>query len=182
MAGPVSYAHHPRRGRGFRQTASLLDAQMRQMGEKRGFAVSRLLTQWAAIVGDDIAAVCQPVKVTYSQGGFGGTLSVLTTGAAAPMLEMQLPRLREKVNACYGYNAISRVRITQTAPIGFSEGQARFQPRPPAPKQATDGVLRQKADNAVEGIADPTLRAVLADFGANVMQKQWASKDKEPSQ
>jgi hypothetical protein len=40
-------------------------------------------------------------------------LVILTTGAQAQMLEMQLPQLREKVNACYGYNAISRIRITQ---------------------------------------------------------------------
>ena len=42
----------------------------------------------------------------------GATLTLLTTGANAPMLEMQKEKLRQKVNAVYGYNAISRVRIT----------------------------------------------------------------------
>ena len=39
---------------------------------------------------------------------------------------MQKVQLRERVNAVYGYNAIARIRITQTAAAGFSEGQADF--------------------------------------------------------
>ena len=42
------------------------------------------------------------------------------------MLEMQKEQLRAKVNAVYGYNAIARVRITQTAATGFAEGKVAF--------------------------------------------------------
>ena len=45
------------------------------------------------------------------------------------MLEMEKEHLREKVNAVYGYNAIARIRITQTASTGFAEGQADFRHR-----------------------------------------------------
>ncbi|MEC7258544.1 MAG: DUF721 domain-containing protein, partial [Pseudomonadota bacterium] len=121
--------------RGFKRTAIVLNDQIKRAGESRGFAVSRVLTHWAEIAGADIAGIARPVNVSYGRGGFGATLTVLTTGAQAPMLEMQKERLRERVNAAYGYNAISRVRITQTAPTGFSEGQAMFapQPKPTAP-------------------------------------------------
>ena len=54
------------------------------------------------------------------------------------MVQMQLPKLRERVNACYGYNAISRILLTQTAPTGFAEGQAEFAPAPkPKPPRRT---------------------------------------------
>ena len=69
----------------------------------------------------------RPVKVSYAKGGFGATLTLLTTGAYAPMLQAELPKIRNRVNAVYGHNAISHIRITQTAPMGFSEGRAVFE-------------------------------------------------------
>ena len=122
--------------KGFKRTASLLTGRIRQASESRGFAQSRLLTDWAEVVGPDIAAVARPVEVSYGRGGLGATLTLLTTGAQAPMLEMQKERLREKVNAVYGYNAISKVWITQTAPIGFSDGQVEFKHAPKVQKLA----------------------------------------------
>ena len=115
-----------KRGAGFRRTSALLEQKLRNAGESRGFAITRLLTHWSEIVGAPVADICTPVKVSYAQKGFGATLVVLTTGPQAQMIAMQLPQLREKVNACYGYNAISRIRITQTAPVGFSDGKALF--------------------------------------------------------
>ncbi len=80
--------------KGFKLTATLLTDRIRLAGETRGFAVSRVLTGWPEIVGDDIAAIARPVNVSYGRGGFGATLTVLTTGAQAPMLEMQMEQLR----------------------------------------------------------------------------------------
>jgi len=87
---------------GFKRTSSLLQTQIRKTSETRGFAQSRLLTHWAEIAGDDIAAISRPVEVRYGRSGFGATLTLLTTGANAPILEMQKEKLREKVNAVYG--------------------------------------------------------------------------------
>ncbi|NNK67968.1 MAG: DUF721 domain-containing protein, partial [Rhodobacteraceae bacterium] len=38
-----------KRAKGFRRTSSLLGKQIREAGESRGFAVSRLLTHWAEV-------------------------------------------------------------------------------------------------------------------------------------
>ncbi|TDQ60109.1 DUF721 domain-containing protein [Phaeovulum veldkampii] len=160
-----------RRMRGFEPAAGLLRERIRAAGETRGFAVSRLLTHWAEVVGEDIAARTRPVKVGYAKGGFGATLTLLTTGAAAPMVQMDLPRIRDKVNACYGYNAISRVVLTQTAPMGFAEGQAQFasapRPSPPAP----DPALRRKAEATAGGVGDPGLRAALELLAEHVLSR-----------
>ena len=119
--------------KGFKRTDSLLSAKIRQASETRGFAQSRLLTQWAEIVGQDVAAISRPVEVSYGRGGMGATLTLLTTGANAPMLEMQKEQLRAKVNAIYGFNAIARVRVTQTAAssdVCSSDLLLRRNPRP----------------------------------------------------
>jgi hypothetical protein len=75
-----------RRMRGFEAASRLVESRIRKAGEARGFAISRLLTHWTEIAGADIAAQCRPVKIGYAKGGLGGTLTLLTTGAAGPML------------------------------------------------------------------------------------------------
>lgn len=157
--------------RGFKRTASVLTDQIRRAGESRGFAVSRLLTHWSEIAGQEIASVARPVNVTYGRGGFGATLTILTTGAQAPMLEMQKEKLRQKVNAVYGYNAISRVRITQTAPEGFAEGQAQFEPAKKAPPASIDPQKAAEAAQAARPIENDDLRTALERLGRNVLSK-----------
>jgi len=123
-------------------------------------------------VGEDIARIARPVEVSYGRQGMGATLSVLTTGAQAPMLEMQKERLREKVNAVYGYNAIARIRITQTASTGFAEGQADFSHAPKAKVMpAPDPVIARSAVAVAEGVGDEKLRAAIESLARNVLSR-----------
>jgi len=157
--------------RGFSRAATLMQGRIRKASEGRGFAETRLLTHWAEIVGEDTAKTAQPVNVSYTKGGLGGTLTLLTTGAMAPMLEMQKEQIREKVNACYGYRAIARVRITQTAPTGFAEGRVQFTPAPKATK-APDPATVSEARDLARDVASDDLRIALAALGTNVLSKQ----------
>jgi hypothetical protein len=157
--------------KGFKRTDSLLGGQIRAASETRGFAQSRLLTQWEEIAGSEIAAIANPVEVSYGRGGLGATLTLLTNGANAPMLEMQKEQLRAKVNAVYGYNAISRIRITQTAATGFAEGKVAFMHQKPQTPPVPDPALRQKAADAARPVADDTLRDALARLGENVLNR-----------
>lgn len=164
----------PRRAstKGFTRTASLLTGRIRTASESRGFAQSRLLTQWTEIVGADIAAVSRPVEVNYGRGGMGATLTLLTTGARAPMLEMQKEQLRAKVNAVYGYNAIARVRITQTAATGFAEGQVAFDHADrPKSAPAPDPAIQKRATETASPVEDEGLRDALARLGENIFNK-----------
>ena len=162
-----------RRMRGFEPAAGLLRDRLREAGEARGFTVARLLTHWPEVVGEDIARHTLPVKVGYGKAGMGATLTLLTTGPAAPIVQMQIETIREKVNACYGYNAISRVLLTQTAPTGFAEGQAAFgpAPKPATPAPAPDPATAERAAAAVSAVSDPDLRAALAVLGQNVLSR-----------
>ena len=116
-----------RRMRGFEAAANLVANRVRTVGESRGFAVARLLTHWAEVVGPDIAAQTRPVKISHGKG-FGATLTLLVQGARAPLITMQLDQIRERVNACYGFNAVARITLTQTAAAqaiaeGFPDAQ-----------------------------------------------------------
>lgn len=166
-----------RRMRGFERTSGLLTDEIRKASEKRGFAETRLLTHWAEVVGSEIAAVARPISVSYSRGGFGATLTVLTTGAQAPMLQMQEPRLREKVNAIYGYAAISRIRFTQTAPTGFAEGRAQFAPATKNTPRMPDAPTMEIAEKMAGGVSDDALRKALAKLGAQVLNKKKSQSE-----
>ena len=157
--------------KGFAPTAKFVSADIRKAGEKRGFAETRVLTHWAEIVGDEVASISRPVDVRFSRGAFGATLRVLTTGANAPMLEMQKERLRERVNAVYGFNAISKVRITQTAPTGFSDGRVEFKyaPKVQAPLQP-DPQDAAEASKAAEGVENEAQERAVKAMGCDEVQ------------
>lgn len=163
-----------RRMRGFEAASGLLKDRIRTAGEARGFAMTRLLTHWAEIVGEDIARATRPVKVGYTRDGMGATLTLLAQGATAPMIEMQKDRIRQRVNACYGYNAISRVMLTQTAAAGtfggFAEAQTAFAPPPPDP------AVTARAAVVAEGVDDDGLRAALETLAANVLSRAARQK------
>lgn len=165
-----------RRLRGFEAAAGLLRERIRTAGESRGFALSRLLTHWAEIVGDEIAARAQPVKVGYGKGGLGATLTLLVQGSAAPLVQMQIPQIQERVNGCYGYNAISRIHLTQTAGTGFAEGQSPFAARPKFAPQPPDPEVLRAAEELSREIQDERLRAMLEALGEKVLSRPRSRK------
>ena len=155
---------------GFSRAVTLMQGRIRKASEGRGFAESRVLTHWSEIVGEETAKMSNPVEVKYARGGMGATLTLLTTGSFAPMLEMQKDQIREKVNRCYGYNAVSHIRITQSAPTGFAEGRVAFSG---APKKSStpDAQAVVRAKESTKDVASDDLRAALERLGANVITK-----------
>lgn len=173
---------YERKARGFLRAGELTPAALKTASAKRGFAELRLLTEWRAVVGEALARVCRPVKVSYSRKGpgLGATLIVTAEGARAPEVDMQKERILEKVNAFYGYRAVSRLSIDQsrapmmTTPPGMAEAPAGW--TGPAPKPAP---------KPVDGVEDEGLALALARLGANVTAKakksESASADAPPN-
>ena len=175
------FPHQPprdpeRRLRGFEAASGLLQSRIRAAGEKRGFATTRLLTQWAEIAGEQTAAITRPVKIGYGCEGMGATLTLLVAPAHAPMVQMDLPRLKDRVNAVYGYAAIARISLTQTAATGFAEGQAQFAPAPKPPPTAPDPAIQAVAAAVAAPVHDTDLRAALAALGQNILTRRKATE------
>lgn len=173
MSDKASYQRSVRkRGHGFARAGALVHPQIKRASEGRGFASDKVLTHWDEVAGPELAELCRPVKISYSRGGFGATLTVLARSAAAPLVQAQLPSLRERVNACYGYNAIARVKVTQTSATGFGEDQSPFQQKPKnrAPAKIDPDTV-QEAETATETIEDPELRAALSGLGQRILSR-----------
>ncbi|MBE0552143.1 MAG: DUF721 domain-containing protein [Rhodobacteraceae bacterium] len=168
---PTPAAPPGRRERGFEPASRLMADRIRAAGEKRGFAVAGLLTRWPEVAGTALAGVTRPVKVSYGREGMGATLTLLVSGAHAPMVEMQKEALRARVNAVYGYAAIGRILLTQTAATGFAEGQAAFQPAPPSPPPPDPAITARAAETAAP-IRDEGLRTALEALARNILTRR----------
>ncbi|MEM9793484.1 MAG: DciA family protein [Pseudomonadota bacterium] len=157
------------RGR-FVRAGDFISKSIRSAGEKRGFAQSRLLTQWTEICGPELAAIALPLRVSYSGQGLGGTLVLSCEGARAPEVQMQADVIRTRVNACYGYNAIRRISLTQTDSAGFAEAQKRLAPPPAQPEPVVPEVSKVAARQTAD-VASEELRLALGRLGTNILSR-----------
>ncbi|MBF9035188.1 DUF721 domain-containing protein [Rhodobacterales bacterium HKCCE2091] len=171
MPAPTSNKPEARRGRGFEPASKLVAGHLRGPMTRRGFAEAKLLTRWSEIAGPELAAIAAPVALKHGRG-MGGTLILLATGSNAPILQMRQAEVIERVNACYGYRAVSRISITQTAPRGFSEGQAEFAAKPGATRKPDpDPAAMAEAETGLARIGDDRLREALGRLARNVLAR-----------
>ena len=159
--------NNKRRKRGFKSASSLLQKQIQKASETRGFAVSKLLTNWTEIIGTDLAKIAKPVKVNYGREGLGAGLVLLTNGANAPIVQAQSKQIIDRVNGVYGYNAISRVRITQIDPNELIDEKNEGSISLVKPSELD----KTKAKDEVNGIKDNSLNEALQLLGANIISK-----------
>ncbi|HTK14245.1 MAG TPA: DciA family protein [Xanthobacteraceae bacterium] len=150
-----------------RPLSALLAGQLKDMFARQGFASAEIVTRWSAIVGADIAALTQPVKIQWPRGEQAevGALATLVIRVEGPMaLEIQHSggQIVERVNRFFGWQAIGRIAIRQ-APL--SRRTPKKVPRGPSAAEI------EAATTALTGIEDADLRAALGRLGASVKKK-----------
>ena len=173
-----------RREKGFLQAGSLVSAPVQEASSRRGFAETRILMDWPAIAGERLHAVCRPLRISYSGASFGATLVLEVEGARAPELEMQGPQIVERVNAHYGYRAISRIKLTQVARLSSSQPGAQGRDRFPTPGAAAapSGLAEPETPfrrplppgvpQDLDGVEDEGLRAALARLAQRIAARR----------
>ncbi len=150
---------------GLRALGETVDAVARPMLGRRGFAGSRVVAEWASIVGEHLAARSLPERVTRpADGRGGGTLHVrVASGALAVELQHLEPLIVERINTYFGYRAVARLKLVH-GPIP----ERRVERAPPR-------ILTPADEAAVEGLAaeieDPTLRQALRDLGKRLFAR-----------
>ena len=107
-----------RRGGGLWRLPDLLGKVLDPASRRRGLAEAGVLTDWPSIVGEALAARCQPVKLTGGGHGHGGILHVHVAGSAALELQHSEPQLLERINSYFGYPAVARLRLIR-APLAL---------------------------------------------------------------
>ncbi|MEW5963884.1 MAG: DciA family protein [Pseudomonadota bacterium] len=161
---------------------SFLPRLTRKAFERHGFAAATLLTDWARIVGAEVARYAQPERIkwpkgvaTYgeveagAEGRPGGTLVLAVDPARAMDVEYRRAQLAERINGYFGYRAIAEIRVVQT-PLGAGASE-----RPaPLPASVAAGAAPRAPSPALAAIADDGLRQALARMQAGIEAKRAA--------
>ena len=156
----------------FKRTSELLKRRIGEASEGRGFSETRLLTHWSTFVGIGLSDKTYPIKISFASGGLGATLTILTTGPHALELEMLKHQIKDKVNAAYGYNAVARIKITQTAETGLKFAKVNGN-TDEQDSNTNLNVVRNnvRASEQVEGVENKELREALAELEEKVLTK-----------
>jgi hypothetical protein len=156
---------------GVKAVGSFLPGLTRKAFEKYGFSTATLLTDWATIVGRDLAVCTAPERLKWpraversdddsgeaGKGRPGATLLLRVDGGRSLDVQHSARQIIERINAYFGYAAVAELRIVQ-APVGVEGQSSRPAPRASARPLTTE----------VAHIADPGLRDALARLGAEV--------------
>ncbi len=164
-----------RRARGFERVADRLPGLTDQVLRKRGFVKAEIIRQWQDIAGPELGPLCQPVEIRFpGLAAREGILTLRASGAAAPLIDMEAPRLIDRINQFYGYNAIARLKITQSARKSAPSGPAKtglaslFGDEKPANPTLSEA-KKTELSNRLKDIEDPELREALAGLGEKIL-------------
>jgi hypothetical protein len=130
---------------------------------RQGFASTELVTRWAEIVGREIAAHSEPIKIQWPRGvdpqiRHPGILVLRVEGPAAVEIQHLGAVICERVNRFFGWRAVERLAFRQS-PL------RRGEHRPSRPNNAA--AASQLAATMPE-ITDEELRQALARLLAAV--------------
>lgn len=151
--------------------SKLLDPVMR----KRAGMSLDLLAVWPEIVGGDKAAICRPQKVKWAKRASQedayepATLVIRCEPAAALFLQHDTDTILKRVNAFFGFEAVSRVQLIQ--------GTVGEMPSDKTTKGKRSNEQRQSAEpdahlrETLDAVEDPDLRRALKKMGAGVFSK-----------
>ena len=158
--GPGSVPHPAQEGerrQGFRAVGIAVSKLVTPIISKRGGGVLvRIKAHWATIIGDEWAAMSWPSAL-----GRDGVLKLRTAPAAALELQHRAPLIIERINLYFGRAVVTRLTLVQ-APLPLASGAGR-----PVIPPLSEGEAKA-LDRRLSDIADPDLRAALAQLGRAV--------------
>lgn len=175
--------------------ASLLPGITRKAFEKHGFAAASLITDWAAIVGAEMARLTRPERLKWpravekysdtddeQRGRPGATLTLRVDPAAALDVQYQRAQIIERINAHFGYRAVAEIKLVQAGaddevgePMRMrgTDGPARSAvsdaTAPGAKQSATSRSVVEPAN--LSAVEDEGLRAALARLAASLAER-----------
>ena len=146
-----------------RSLSELATSYLAETFKRQGFASTELVTRWADIVGHDIAAHAEPIKLQWQRTTDGepsepATLVLRVEGPAAIEIQHQSTIILERINRFFGWQAVGRLALRQ-APL-----KRRARPV----QKTTDPEAAERVAATLGAVDDGDLRMALARLGAAV--------------
>ncbi|MFY9816096.1 MAG: DciA family protein [Pseudolabrys sp.] len=150
--------------RGFpRPLSELLSATLGDAFKAQGFASTEIISRWPDIVGAEIAAHSEPLKIKWSRPVGDkipepATLVLRVEGPAALEIQHLSAVILERVNRFFGWQAIGRIALRQ-APLRHREKPTQHTPDP---------AMAARVAETLPDIKDENLRQALGRLGAAI--------------
>jgi hypothetical protein len=154
---PMNKRSHPK------PLADLVTVCVAGIFARQGFTSCELVTHWDDIVGAEIAALAEPIRMQWIRSrdpdeSPPATLVLRVEGPAALEIQHMSGVIVERVNSYLGWQAVDKLALRQ-APLT----RRRKPPRPRIDEAVAAAIAAQ-----MTGIADDGLRAALGRLGAAV--------------
>ena len=149
------------------KAANSLAPVIKALDARFGQGATGLDNRWPEIVGEQLARVTEPIKLTKGRAGQGGTLELRVVGPAAAFVQHQTTQILERVNLFLGEGAAEKLRISQ-GPIKVR--MPRAQPARRRVERPLDAAEDEALTRSVEGAADDRLKAALTRLGRNALK------------
>jgi hypothetical protein len=145
----------------------LVDLLGKTFGEifaRQGFASRELVMRWSEIVGADIAAHAEPIKIQWQRPMEGqpeepATLVLRVDGPVALEIQHSAGPIIERVNRFLGWNAIGKLSLRQ-APL--------TRPQTPKKPKPLDPAAVAQAAGQLGAVEDDSLREALARLAVSL--------------
>lgn len=143
---------------------------LKGLDDRFGKGASALEPRWREIVGDQLARVTRPQKLTRGRGATGGTLELRVAGPAALLVQHQSADILARVNLFLGEGSVDKLRIAQgpVKPLPVPAASTKGARRRIAP---LDAAAEAELARSVEGAPD-ALKAALAGLGRAVLSDE----------
>ncbi|MBT6122694.1 MAG: DUF721 domain-containing protein [Candidatus Puniceispirillum sp.] len=157
----MSETKHPHRKNRMARLSTMVENMVAPSAQARGFVISRLISHWPEIVGD-VAVWCQPASLSFDRGKQNdGVLKLAITYGRGPQAQAMSAQIIDRVNAAFGYNAVSRITLVQSlSPPSKAESTTQ--------NMASDDASASdiwSLDEKLKKVASPELRAALRRLG-----------------
>src|ERR1700760_4437876 len=131
---------------------------------KQGFAARELVTRWAEIVGAELSAHCEPLKMQWPRPVEGqaqepATLVLRVEGPMALEIQHASDLILQRVNRFFGWSAVGKLALRQ-APLSRRDK--------PKTSQAPDPAEVAEIAETLSSVEDEELRTALARLGASI--------------
>ncbi len=152
------------RSGGVRPMAALMPKVTQTILGRRGFAEASIITEWATIVGDDLARSSQPEKLAFPKGErVGGVLHIRAAGGGATELQHLEPQILERINRHFGYRAVGRLKLVHLPLVKPKTAKGKGWNSVAAEQTSTQVEIRQ-----LDEVEHTELRTALEKFGQAV--------------
>ena len=132
-------------------------------------SLSRILTQWEDIVGEEMAGKTQPAKLHYRKPKAANespkaTLDIAASSADATVLHYQKGLILERINQLFGESWVTDIKFVHI-PVEYKRTAPKPQPRMPTPEDLAN--LRATLDT----VEDEEIKKRLERLGQGVLRR-----------